>query len=91
MEGEAKLNRPSILESLLLEKNQNMISMRIVVQRTLNREHMAGGIAKSLIHPSITPEPHAGGKCTKHIGTDVTPEDTAIPVWAVCSHQADYM
>jgi len=51
---------------------------------------MAGGIAKaakSPVRPCITPEPHAGGKCTKHIGTDVTPEDTAIPVWAVCSRK----
>jgi len=46
---------------------------------------MAGGIAKAT--KSITPEPHAGGKCTKRIGTDVTPEDTAIPVWAVFSCQ----
>jgi len=91
MEGEAKLNRPSILQSLLLEKIQNMISMRTAVQPTSNREHMAGSIAKSLIRPCIAPEPHAGGKCTKHIGTDVTPEDTSIPVWAICSHQADYM
>jgi hypothetical protein len=38
---------------------------------------MAGGIAKaakSPIHPCITPEPHAGGKCTKCIGTDVIPK-----------------
>jgi hypothetical protein len=43
--------------------------------------------AKSPVRPCITPEPHAGGKCTKRIGTDVIPEDTSIPVWAICSRQ----
>jgi hypothetical protein len=66
---------------------QNVISMGMAVWQTVNCEPMAGGIAKaakSPVCPCITPEPHAGGKFTKCISTDVTPEDTAIPVWAVC-------
>ena len=56
--------------------------MGTAVWLTSNREPMAGGIAKAVkspICPCIAPEPHAGGKCTKRIGTNVTPKDTAIP------------